>query len=363
MLAVWLLLASPSGTSTAHTSLPQRPHSLPEIEPYIRGLKDPDQGIRHDCVYYIGQIELGPEARIATLPHLRRCLRDSYFWVRKCAVIASVTHRDAGAVVGLRRMIREDPEQELREFAVAEVGLLGPIGESAGPELVEVLLTSNEVTVRGAAALSLASQEQPGFRRLRAVWEDRAFPVEVRQTAIAPYVLTPGDYSVMRPFVGAFVQALNDEDLAGSAADILAPIASLGIPEAVTPLERLAHSTPSYTSVASARALSRIDPGNRYALAGLLYGLKSDDTEVRSNAARYLGYVRPFPAQSGIPALLRAFADADYPVSVAAQDALIQLGPIASSAVPAMRRFAEDKMSPKRQLACAVLRAIDSTPK
>jgi len=153
-------------------------------------------------------------------------------------------------------------DEEDTTYRRAAVKALGAIGIDAVPSLVEALLKSDNVTVRGSAAKALAQvainyPDEPfpaeGLQGLKAALQD---PNPVVHIAA---VMAMGEIGL--PSVDSLMEALQTTDNPALAVSIVNALASIGDERGVKVLAALIQdeSTDSYVQETAVSALSRLE--------------------------------------------------------------------------------------------------------
>ncbi|MFM7449383.1 MAG: HEAT repeat domain-containing protein [Leptolyngbyaceae cyanobacterium] len=185
------------------------------------------------------------------LKHPNPHLRDQAMW-------ELAENPDETTIPRLMGILDEDDTNYRR----AAVKALGAIGLDSVPPLVEALLTSENVTVRGSAAKALA--------QVAINYPDEPFPVEGLQglkTALndpnpvvhIAAVMAMGE--IGSPAVESLIEALQTTDNPALAVSIANALASIGDERALAVLTGLLQdeSTDSYVRETAVSALSRLE--------------------------------------------------------------------------------------------------------
>jgi HEAT repeat protein len=265
---------------------------------------------------------------------------------------------------------REGRGEQERDSIDEAVEILAVIGRPAVPALIETLKSKDHnPSVRAVAALKKMGPEAEAavpalFDALRQRRGVDRFPVQEALGRIGPAAVPAltaalkdkdGDVRLRaasalsrigagaKEAVPTLIEALNDKQIQHLAVEALGkigPDAKAALPilseklkdPAVGPRRRVA------------RALLRIDPGQKEALAVLIDALK-DMTDkkggTRWNAAQALGELGP-AAREAVPALAQALKDSNHTVRYSAADALGNIGPEAAEAVPSLALALKD---------------------
>ncbi|MHC4400701.1 MAG: HEAT repeat domain-containing protein [Planctomycetota bacterium] len=110
------------------------------------------------------------------------------------------------------------------------------------------------------------------------------------------------------------------------------------------------------------RALGQIGPASRPAVPGLIDRLTRATAAVRHNAAAALGDIGPAVGEEGVRALEKALEDRSQPTREDAAIALGKLGPFAASAAPALEKaVVNDTISPRIPAARALWQVTGKT--
>ena len=170
------------------------------------------------------------------LKHPNPHLRDQAMW-------ELAENPDETTIPRLMGILDEDDTNYRR----AAVKALGAIGFDAVPPLVEALLNSDNVTVRGSAAKALA--------QVAINYPDDPFPPEGVQG------LTTALHEIGAPIVDALIEALQATDNPALAISIVNALGSIGDERGVEILTALSQdeSTDSYVRETAVSALSRLE--------------------------------------------------------------------------------------------------------
>jgi HEAT repeat protein len=135
------------------------------IAALAHSLRDPDDSVRQAAALAIGEIEPSPR-QLTTVPDL---LRASDVKLRRAGVRALLS-LDTGQVVDWLLPLLDDPDADVRQEAVAAIGLSGD--PRAGPALSKRLVHDRSPAVRAEAAYHLGeSSADDTETRLRAAAE------------------------------------------------------------------------------------------------------------------------------------------------------------------------------------------------
>jgi bilin biosynthesis protein len=200
---------------------------------------------------------MSTEALFQQLKHPNPHLRDEAMW-------QLVEQRDETTIPRLMGIL-DDADTNYRRAAVKA---LGAIGVDAVPPLVEALLTSENVTVRGSAAKALAQvalnyPDQPfpatGIAGLQTALSDPNPVVHIAAVMALGEIGTPEVVEVL-------IQALRTSDNPALGVSIVNALASIGDSRGVEVLQDLIHNetTDSYVRETATSALSRLEMTNRF---------------------------------------------------------------------------------------------------
>jgi bilin biosynthesis protein len=193
---------------------------------------------------------MSTEALFQQLKHPNPHLRELAMW-------ELAEHRDEATIPRLIRLLDEEDTTYRR----AAVKALGAIGPDAVPSLVEALLNSDNVTVRGSAVKALAQvvinyPEEPlsaaGVQALKTALQD---PNPIIHIAA---VMALGEMG--SPVVEVLIEALTKTDNPALGVALVNALGSIGDPQAVEVLTALMEqeTTDSYVRESASSALSRL---------------------------------------------------------------------------------------------------------
>nr|RNJ64583.1 MAG: HEAT repeat domain-containing protein [Leptolyngbya sp. IPPAS B-1204]RNJ64714.1 MAG: HEAT repeat domain-containing protein [Leptolyngbya sp. IPPAS B-1204] len=200
---------------------------------------------------------MSTEALFQQLKHPNPHLRDEAMW-------QLVEQRDETTIPRLMAIL-DDADTNYRRAAVKA---LGAIGVDAVPPLVEALLHSENVTVRGSAAKALAQvalnyPDQPfpatGIAGLQTALSDPNPVVHIAAVMALGEIGTPEVVEVL-------IQALRTSDNPALGVSIVNALASIGDSRGVEVLQDLIQNqtTDSYVRETATSALSRLEMTNRF---------------------------------------------------------------------------------------------------
>jgi bilin biosynthesis protein len=191
------------------------------------------------------------EALFQQLKHPNPYLRDQAMW-------ELAENRDETTIPRLMSIL-DEIDTNYRRAAVKALGAIGP---EAVPPLVQALLHSDNVTVRGSAAKALAQvainyPDEPfpaeGLQGLKTALNDPN-PVVHIATVMALGEIGP-------PAVDLLIEALQTTDNPALATSIVNALGSIGDPRGIEALTALiqAESTDSYVRESATSALARLE--------------------------------------------------------------------------------------------------------
>lgn len=194
---------------------------------------------------------MSTEALFQQLKHPNPYLRDQAMW-------ELAENRDETTIPRLMSIL-DEADTNYRRAAVKALGAIGP---EAVPPLVQALLHSDNVTVRGSAAKALAQvainyPEDPfpaeGLQGLKTALNDPN-PVVHIATVMALGEIGP-------PAVDLLIEALQTTDNPALATSIVNALGSIGDPRGIEALTALiqAESTDSYVRESATSALARLE--------------------------------------------------------------------------------------------------------
>jgi len=285
--------------------------------------KDADEKSRLSAV--AAMHEIGMAGRMVTAP-LIDALRDPAIEVRakaaeRLALIYEHGHPPKGVVEALERQLNEDDNQYVRQRCCAALGIIGPEAKDAIPSVVKALKDTSNRPLRPSAAIAIADMG-PAARKVEPI----LFHISKHELGddsdldgavfFALYRIgAPAD--VMVPFLLKILEDCNGETLEAFGAKTIASMANptgQGSLLAACAIARRAHNRP----------------------------------RLRATAAGVLGCY-PREAIIAVPALIRALdigevfnGDEAREMRCACFGALGSIGPPAHSAVPLLRRIAND---------------------
>lgn len=194
---------------------------------------------------------MSTEALFQQLKHPNPHLRDQAMW-------ELAENRDETTIPRLMSIL-DEADTNYRRAAVKALGAIGP---EAVPPLVQALLHSDNVTVRGSAAKALA--------QVAINYPDEPFPVEGLQglkTALndpnpvvhIATVMALGE--IGPPALDLLIEALQTTDNPALATSIVNALGSIGDPRGIEVLTALiqAESTDSYVRESATSALARLE--------------------------------------------------------------------------------------------------------
>ncbi|NJR37824.1 MAG: HEAT repeat domain-containing protein [Leptolyngbyaceae cyanobacterium CSU_1_4] len=196
------------------------------------------------------------EALLQQLKHPNPHLRDR-------AMIELAENRDETTIAQLMNVMGDDDVV----FRRAAVKALGVIGADAVPLLVEDLLNSDNVTVRGSCAKALAqialnypeeTFPEAGMQGLKAALNDANPVVHIAATMALGEIGTPA--------LDTLIEALETTDNVGLAVSIVNALASVGDSRGAEVLTALVNdeSADAYVREAATSALSRLEMVSQY---------------------------------------------------------------------------------------------------
>jgi bilin biosynthesis protein len=199
---------------------------------------------------------MSTEERLQQLKHPNPHLRDRAMW-------ELVDHPDETIIPRLMEIL-DDQDTTYRRAAVKT---LGAIGFETVPPLVEALLKSENVTVRGSAAKALA--------QVAINYPDEPFPalgIEGLKTALHDPNPVVNIAAVMAmgvigtPIVEILIEALQTTDNPALAMSIVNALSSIGDPRSLATINMLLadEATDSYVREAATSALSRLEMTGKF---------------------------------------------------------------------------------------------------
>jgi bilin biosynthesis protein len=195
------------------------------------------------------------EALLQQLKHLNPHLRDR-------AMIEIAENRDETTIPQLMNVLGDEDVV----FRRAAVKALGVIGVDTVPALVEALLNSDNVTIRGSAAKALAQialnyPEEPfpetGMQGLKAALQDENPVVHIAATMALGEIGSPS--------LDILTEALQTTENIGLAVSIVNALASVGDSRGAEVLTAIANdeSADTYVRESATSALSRLELVNQ----------------------------------------------------------------------------------------------------
>jgi bilin biosynthesis protein len=212
---------------------------------------------RHPTSFEFGIAEMSTtEERLQQLKHPNPHLRDRAMW-------ELVDHPDETTIPRLMEIL-DDQDTTYRRAAVKT---LGAIGFETVPPLVEALLNSENVTVRGSAAKALA--------QVAINYPDEPFPplgIEGLKTALHDPNPVVNIAAVMAmgvigtPIVEILIEALQTTDNPALAMSIVNALSAIGDPRSLATINMLLadETTDSYVREAATSALSRLEMTGKF---------------------------------------------------------------------------------------------------
>jgi HEAT repeat protein len=296
--------------------------AIPEL---ARGLKRNDVGVRNAAAAVLGSI--GPEA----LPQLLTVVRD--------------------------------PERDIRQTVNEALRNMGPKARDAIPVLTEVLKSEDNFEDRRAAVWVLAEIGPDALPVLIQALQDQAN--DVRRAAVQAIAkLGPG--AKTRPALVPLIEQFKNDNVGGEA---IGPVVAFGT-EAVEPLLDALKSrtkTPNSHNCCQ-QALVQLGAKAKGIIPSLIEMLKGEDPSLRGTADAVLQSIGAdavpalvkairdktndyadgtlgrlgAKARPAIPELVKLLKDTDPKLRLRAVRCLLQLGPEADDALPALREAAQD---------------------
>jgi bilin biosynthesis protein len=196
------------------------------------------------------------EALLQQLKHPNPHLRDR-------AMLELAENRDDTTITQLMNVLGDEDVV----FRRAAVKALGVIGVDTVPALVEALLNSDNVTIRGSAAKALAQvalnyPEEPfpevGMQGLKTALNDQNPVVHIAATMALGEIGTPA--------LDTLIESLQTTDNIGLAVSIVNALASVGDPRGAEVLAGLANdpNADEYIRESATSALSRLELVSQY---------------------------------------------------------------------------------------------------
>lgn len=291
----------------------------------LAALDDPDAEVRYAAVDALGG--LGPRAAGAaqTLAHLMRREDEAVGLCRRAAAALARIQPPVSPILLAAVLDREWPS---RYVAAEGLATLGPEARPAIPALIDLICSYH---------LGSAIYETPLFAG-RAIY--RIDP-EAGPRAVLALLEDP------------------DEDVRCNAARALGAMAP-GAPEAIPPLLDLAQRARAMERVHAIRALGLYGEQALCAVPTMLAALddSNDLVGVREAAATALGNIGPAAAAAAAPALAAQLRQDYRYVHGTALDALAEMGPAASAAIPAVEWYLIHGDPELRDKAHKTLRAL-----
>jgi bilin biosynthesis protein len=200
------------------------------------------------------------EERLQQLKHPNPHMRDRAMW-------ELVEHPDETTIPRLMSIL-DDEDTIYRRAAVKTLGM---VGHATVPPLVEALLHSENVTVRGSAAKALA--------QVAINYPDDPFPpqgIEGLKTALHDPNPVVNIAAVMAmgvigaPIVDILVEALQTTDNPALAMSIVNALSAIDDPRSLVAINKLLadESTDSYVKEAATSALSRLEMTTKFQSQG-----------------------------------------------------------------------------------------------
>ncbi|MCP4652057.1 MAG: hypothetical protein GY858_01555 [Candidatus Omnitrophica bacterium] len=339
------------------------PAAKEAISALTKALKDGNKYVRWNSAWALGQI--GPAAEPA-VSSLIEALKDKDWVVRanSATALGEIGPAAEPALVRLRKLAKNDPDEEVRTAVQEAIGKIEKGSESVGTEDAEVDrlikgLKDPDPKVRKDSARVLGKigpAAKPAVSALIEALKDPDFKVRANSAG------TLGDIGpAAKEAVSALIEALKDENKsvrrnsAGTLGDI-GPAAK----EAVSALiEALKDENKSVRSN-SAGALGKIGPAAKEAVSALAEALKDEDENVRQNSAGALGDIGP-AAKEAVSDLIGTLTDKNNDVSYNSAWALGEIGPAAK---PTLTRLSDlSKQGFNEKLRTAAQEAIEKIEK
>lgn len=236
---------------------------------------------------------------------------------------------------------------------VEAIGSFGRDGAAAVPELL-ALFSRNDVQVRLAALRAIGAVgagNKSAVAELEKLIDPKVDGGVCTQATITLAQIDSGNKVVLDRGVPLLMDRLLDpnESVRRLAQDGFAQIG----PKAVFPLTlKMIEGNDNQRRVA-AEALAKLGPKAESAIPDLTEALRDSKAPVRAAAAEALGKI----GEKSLPVLVKCLTDPDENVRKAAADGLGVMGPLAKSAIPALRKV--ETSNDKRTVTGAASRALD----
>ncbi len=276
---------------------------------------------------------------------------------RLAKVVAKIQAAAKPRVPGLIRDMA-DKNENVRWGAVKQLGYIGPEAREAVQPLIEALGDRQwSLRLAVAEALPKIAPDSKGVQQalVRAARKDEHW--WVRKAAAA------GLLRAHPPILDNAVEMLGDNKLAARIGiawelGLLGPPAGPAVPALV---KALGHENDSMRASA-AGALGKIGPPARAALPALRKALKDKHEPARIVAALSISRLDPSNAGTVVAMVVEMLEGKDRQRRVKAAFILGQMGPVAKSAVPALKEALKDKSEYLRQTAATALEKIQAAP-
>ncbi len=312
--------------------------AVPEL---ITLLDDPESGVQHAAVFALGMI--GPSAAPAAKSiraHLDR--DDPFFWVAGAWALAKIFPENENIKKTTARFIAQmltDPDHHVRRMAAQALLDLRP-GEQITLPALEAALGSNDPAVVNDTLIALNGL---GEDALPVLIKALDYPGARANVAEVIQQLGPTAASV----APALVKAYNDEPNVDTRTNLLFALAEVGPQgkEVIDLAVEGCNDDDEGIRYASFYILGQIGPDAMRGKDALKSHLDDEDQYYAATAAWALARIDeddPEVIAKGIPLFITALKNPRPFVRHEAADSLAELGPLAKSALPALKQVAKD---------------------
>jgi HEAT repeat protein len=329
------------GPSRATTALWKIGRAAPETIPIlIAGLKDPK--LRVDSAYILGLI--GPPARSA-IPALVEASAHRDTKLRCSAAMALVEIEPTQAQAAVRVLMKEvdNPDRDVRSYAVRGLGEIGPRAAEAAPVLIAALAAAqkrqggSEPLEIGESLGQMGSGAKQFVPRLIAMLKADA-PLDRLVPIMALGQMGPVAKDAV-PLLKASIE--KKDEVAWLSARSLAQIDPANAESAIPVLMEMMGENLDFL-LADGDLLEAIGPSAKAAAPALLTAMIQSEPVLRIRLMKILCRIDPAGAAAKIPSLLRELKSEDPKIRRFAIQAFGMIGPAAKEAVPGLIALLKD---------------------